>query len=111
MFVDDILRDSLVSLPGYLALTIGDVADRLCEEKGKSNKDFLWEHWVIEQKGFVRSHEDLISEYYYGIKGIDFNDKKTIPSDLSNLYQIFNKHFAKSKEVKSETANETNSGH
>lgn len=111
MFIDKILRDSLISLPGYIGLTIGKAADRLCDEKGKSNKDFSWEHWVIEQVGWVRSHKDMIGEYYLQIEGIDFNNKETIPPDLSNLYQIFNKHFAKLKEAKSETAIQTDNEH
>ena len=116
MFIDKILKDSLVALPGYIGLTIGKAADRLCDEKGKSNKDFLWQNWLIEQKGRVRSHEYLIKEYFYDSQGIDFNDEKTIPPDLanldlSNLYQIFNKHFAKLKEAKSETAIQTDNEH
>lgn len=116
MFIDKILRDSLVSLPGYIGLTISQIADRLCDEKGKSNKNFLWEHWVIEQKGWVRSHADMIGEYYLEIEGIDFNNEKTIPPDLANLYQIFEKYAAKledvkPKDAKSETAIQTDNEH
>ena len=116
MFIDRILKDSLLDLPGYIGLTIGETADRLCDEKGKSNKDFLWQHWLIEQKGWVRSHEDLIQEYFYDMQGIDFDNEKTIPPDLANLYQIFEKYAAKledvkSKDAKSENAIETDNEH
>lgn len=111
MFIDNILRESLLALPGYIGLTIGKVADRLCDEKGRSNKNFLWQHWLIEQKGWVRSHEDLIQEYFYQMQGIDFNNKETIPPDLSNLYQILNKNSEKLKAAKSELAIKTDNEH
>lgn len=116
MFIDKILRDSLISLPGYIGLTISQIADGLCDEKGKSNKDFLWRHWLIEQIGYVRSHATLIEEYFYQIQGINFDNEKTIPPDLSNLYQILEKHAAKledvkPKEAKSETAVQNDNEH
>jgi len=111
MFIDRILKDSLLDLPGYIGLTIGEAADHLCDEKGKSNKDFLWQHWLIEQKGWVRSHEHLIQEYFYEMQGIDFNNEKTIPPDLANLYQIFEKYADKLKDAKTETAIKTDNEH
>lgn len=107
MFIEQILRDSLQDLPLYSGLTIGKFADLLCADKSKSSKDFLWEHWVIEQSGFIRSPKDAIWEYFTIAEQIDFNKKETIPPDLYNLRQIIKKHIAKLKEAKSETPVET----
>ncbi len=110
MFTEQIIRNALIELPGYVALKIGEFADTICDEKGKTNKDFLWKHWVIEQIGRVRSHEELISEYYQN-EGIDFGNRDTIPPDLVHLILTLQKHLKKLKETKFEAIAEMTNEH